>query len=388
MLRFTKSQFTIFGVLLITIVSISGYLLSKYTYDKGYNYGYQTGFDTFENNQIDLHNKRTQNEYVLNVNDEEFIQSVNLLEQGQTELFENQIFKIHEGIIEEMSNTFELNADERQNLRENLIASNPDITKEYIEEYLKSIKPLKSGLNENNTMVFSNTTRVEKATAAITSHICAFSTMIFSPLNMRTGVAQEYAAGYLLADPCSILISGFINPLSVRLVNAGIIKDFEINKIKVEQNYSKMIAELATAEVSFTTTKTLTKGSEWFFKLFKSSGTITYQFNAVVKAGFDLSENLEMVIDHQSKVVTINIASPKIFDPVISTQILEFDDQDMIKDLDINDLNAPLNAIKLESISKAEASDIKGKAIANAKLILTNLFQPIVGKGYELNINI
>lgn len=385
LLFFQKPLFYIgFPALLIT----SGlcYGVSQYYFRTGY----ESGFKAFESNQISKHNERINKKYDLKINEAEFIHAVNLIETGNVTDFENQVFKIHEGIIEEVSNSMELSAAESQKLKadlmKNLNESNKDIAKEYIDEYMRTIKPLANSLKEDNVLNFTTTTKVEKATAAISSHICAFSTMIFSPLKLRLNDAQDYAAGFLLDDPCSILIGGFLTPLSAKLIEAGIIKDFAINKNKVEQNYSKMIAELATAEISFTTTKTNTKGSEFFWGAFKSSGTISYQFESVIKAGFDLSDKLEVSLDHQHRVVNVIIPNPKIFDPVISTRIIEFDDQDMIKDLELSDLNAPLESIKQECISYAEASNIKKKAVQNAKFILSNLFSPAIGKGYKVQI--
>lgn len=370
------------NIILLLIIFSLGYII--------FRIGYKNGFKAFENNQITNHTIRINKKYNLKINESEFIEAINLIESGKMAEFEKQVFKIHEGIIQEISNTMELNTNEKKKLKsdlmQNLNASNKDIAKTYIDEYLNSIRPLSKSLKEDKILNFTTTTKVEKATAAISSHICSFSTMIFSPMRIKFKHSQDYAIGFFLEDPCSILISSFLNPLSSKLIDAGIIKDFNINKSKVEQNYSKMIAELATAEVSFTTTKSNTKGTDFFWGTFKSSGTITYKFESVVKAGFDLSKKLEIKLDYKNKIINISIPEPKIFDPVINTKIIEFDDQDLIKDLELKDLNTPLELIKQECIEFAEASYIKTKAAQNAKFILSNLFSTAIGKGYSVNI--
>ena len=366
------------------------FAVGKYYYKKGNEEGYTEGFRQFETNLIEKHRNITDEKHDILIDEDKFINAVNMIEKGNTVAFENEVYKIHEKIIEEVGATLEISEEERNKLKENLKASNKDLAQEYIEEYVNSIKELKITEIENKTLSFVNTTKVEKATSAMSSHICAFSTMIFSPLKIHLSATQDYAAGFLLDDPCSMLLSGFLNPLSEKLINAGVIKDLEINKSKVKQSYSKMIAELATAEVAYNTQKTNRKGSSFFGGLINSSGTITYQFNCVVKAGFDLSANMEITFNHNAKIVDIAIPQPKIFEPTINTKIIEFDDQDMIKDLDLSDLNVPLNQISQECINFSDQGGIKAKAVKNAKFILMNMFSPLtnLGKGYRLNIHV
>ena len=366
------------------------YAVGKYYYEKGQKTGYEDGFKQFETNLIEKHKKISDGKYDIPIDEEKLINAVNLIDKGNTVAFENEVYKIHEKIIEEIGATLEISEEERDKLKENLKAGNKDLAQEYIEEYTNSIKGLKITEIENKTLSFVNTTKVEKATSAMSSHICAFSTMIFSPLKIHLSATQDYAAGFLLDDPCSMLLSGFLNPLSEKLINAGVIKDLEVNKSKVKQSYSKMIAELATAEVAYNTQKTNKKGSSFFWGWINSSGTITYQFDCVVKAGFDLSDNMEITFNHNAKIIDIAIPQPKIFEPTINTKIIEFDDQDMIKDLELSDLNVPLNRISQECVNFSERGDIKARAIKNAKFILMNMFSPLtnLGKGYKLNIHV
>ena len=172
-----------------------------------------------------------------------------------------------------------------------------------------------------------------------------------------------------------------------RMEERAAIEDFGKSRDLLQEKVERVIAELATMEVS--DKKGINKKLQtkiWGFNV--SSSDIEVSAISRLKVGFRLNEYFDVDLSSKNRLVTVTLPNPTILSHEVYPKIDKLDIGWMREVKDV-DLNKNFNVLRKEFRREAMESDIMDKAKQRAVELMNTMFSPLVSnmKGnYKLRV--
>ena len=204
-------------------------------------------------------------------------------------------------------------------------------------------------------------------------------------------LAVGYEGGNYLED--NGLLPGFLSPNTVEEVESApepepiVLEETTITRETVEEALAPA-SELATLTYKYknaSSVKNVKKVASFDVPFTLSKTVFTY--TGTIKIGFDLSE-IDIVIDNENKVITLNMPAFGILSSEIDTDSFEFvsEQTSIFNPIDMSEYTEALNALKQETNQQVlDDEEFMTQAQKNAEAVLTGFLRAAgIDPSYEI----
>lgn len=409
-LQFNKTHFIITISIAVIILVTAFIMVSKHSFDSGYqdgnNHGYKLGNNEgfYEGKKVgdSIGNHRgdsigfargfdSKYEDILKI--EEIFKSLkykfepsvyhskiidNVAQigsynsDGSFNNFEEIMNSINTELLEFLSDNFELNSKDKGYILASYNQQSNGINKKAYQHLVQLNK--QTHFNTDQT-IFSrrNIDGLNNFDEILGGYICDVVSIFVG------GVVENPYSDFFIKSGakaiCPYVSSYAIRPYLVELKKKAIIKDYVDSEIKIKEQVGNQIAEFATAEVVTTSSDRFSYIKDML--IYDSEAIALTQSNATTKAGFDLMNWFELKIDHGEQEIIIQFPTPIITSHEVNTQFKDIDNGWFvkIKESQLNNINYTINS-KLRNYAWNE-TNLYYDAMNNAEDLLKIIFGPI-----------
>ncbi len=205
---------------------------------------------------------------------------------------------------------------------------------------------------------------------------------------IETTNGTVYARGKSVDTPCGVAMSEALQPLIKRMEDRAAIEDFGRSRGLMQQKVERIVAELATVEI--TDKKGVSRQMQtkiWGFSVSSTDFEVTAI--SILKAGFRLNEYFDISLNDRAGVVTITLPEPTILSHEVYPKIDKLD-IGWLREVKNVDLNRSFNLLRAEFRRDAiEESQVLEKAKSQAVELMNTMFGPVVSgmnKRYKIRV--
>lgn len=187
--------------------------------------------------------------------------------------------------------------------------------------------------------------------------------------------------GKKVDTPCGIALTEALKPMMARLEEQASIRDFSRSKGLMEEKVERLIAELATVEI--TDKKAINKKLQtkiWGYAV--SSSDIEISAISILKAGFKLDQYFDINLDSRQKKITVTLPEPVILSHEVFPKVDKLD-IGWLREVQSIDLNKNFNLLRQEFRRDAIADNVYDKSKDQATEIMNMIFQPLMASHYK-----
>ncbi|MCH2082574.1 MAG: DUF4230 domain-containing protein [Saprospiraceae bacterium] len=298
--------------------------------------------------------------------------------------FNDMVYDLNMSILNHVANRMDLPTSAKSQLDEEYDKHHPYLRNLYFNDFVQ-MKDTTSALyqtwydNESTSAVEILKEIASKYTCFLVNHV------ITSLIETQNG--KVFAKGSKVDTPCGIAMVEALNPMVKRMEERAAIEDFGKSRDLLQEKVERVIAELATMEVS--DKKGINKKLQtkiWGFNV--SSSDIEVSAISRLKIGFKLNEYFDIDLSSKNRLVTVTLPNPTILSHEVYPKIDKLDIGWMREVKDV-DLNKNFNVLRKEFRREAMESDIMDKAKQRAVELMNTMFSPLVSnmKGnYKLRV--
>lgn len=298
--------------------------------------------------------------------------------------FNDMVYDLNMSILNHVANRMDLPTSAKSQLDEEYDKHHPYLRNLYFNDFVQ-MKDTTSALyqtwydNESTSAVEILKEIASKYTCFLVNHV------ITSLIETQNG--KVFAKGSRVDTPCGIAMVEALNPMVKRMEERAAIEDFGKSRDLLQEKVERVIAELATMEVS--DKKGINKKLQtkiWGFNV--SSSDIEVSAISRLKIGFKLNEYFDIDLSSKNRLVTVTLPNPTILSHEVYPKIDKLDIGWMREVKDV-DLNKNFNVLRKEFRREAMESDIMDKAKQRAVELMNTMFSPLVSnmKGnYKLRV--
>lgn len=298
--------------------------------------------------------------------------------------FNDMVYDLNMSILKHVANRMDLPVSAKSQLDKEYDKHHPYLRNLYFNDFVQ-MKDTTSALyqtwydNESTSSVEILREIASKYTCFLVNHV------ITSLIETQNG--KVFAKGNKVDTPCGIAMVEALNPMVKRMEERAAIEDFGKSRDLLQEKVERVIAELATMEVS--DKKGINKKLQtkiWGFNV--SSSDIEVSAISRLKIGFRLNEYFDVDLSSKNRLVTVTLPNPTILSHEVYPKIDKLDIGWMREVKDV-DLNKNFNVLRKEFRREALESDIMDKAKQRAVELMNTMFSPMVSnmKGnYKLRV--
>ncbi len=231
-----------------------------------------------------------------------------------------------------------------------------------------------------------STNAVDLLNEVASKYTCFFINNILSAV-LRTQDGKLSVRGAQVETPCGIALTEGLRPMIARLKQGAAIRDFSKANGLMKEKIEKAITELGVMEVRDR------KGIKQSFStnLFsRSISTTDLQISAIsiLKVGFRLDQYFNVSVDQANRAIVVTLPQPVIISHEVYPKVDNLD-VGWMREVNADDLNKSINALRQQFREDALNSDIFTKARARANDIMQMLLGPMIkniDKNYQLKV--
>ena len=217
-------------------------------------------------------------------------------------------------------------------------------------------------------------------------YTCFFINNILGTI-LKTQDGNLSVKGNKVETPCGVALTEGLHPLIKRLKDGAAIRDFSRAKGLMKEKVEKAITELGVMEVRDR------KGINQQFstKLFsKSISTTEVQISAIsiLKVGFKLDQYFNITVDESTRSIIVTLPQPTIISHEVFPKVDNLD-VGWMREVNADDLNKSINALRQQFREDALNSDIFLKSKSRASEIMSMILGPMIkdiGKNFQLKV--
>jgi hypothetical protein len=287
--------------------------------------------------------------------------------------FDNLVYNLNMSILKHVANRMGLDDSLKGKLEGEYKKHHPYLKNLYYHDFV-ALKDTTSALYQtwyNN----ESTNAIGVLNEVASKYTCFFVNQVVTTL-VETQGGSIFAKGSNIDTPCGIALTEALRPLLGRMKDKAAIEDFSRSKGLLQEKVEKVIAELATMEVS--DKKGLNKQLQtkmWGINV--SSSDIQITAISVLKVGFRLNDYFKINLNSKANVVTITLPEPVILSHEVYPKIEKLDIGWLREVQDVN-LNEGFNKLRTEFRREAMESDIMDKAKVQAVELMNTMFMPVI----------
>lgn len=209
-------------------------------------------------------------------------------------------------------------------------------------------------------------------------------------LSVPVKIAQGTLKTIVIDKKCKTFLTKYIEPLSDKLREKGIVKDTSIIVSKLESRVRASIVKLASAQdtITFEIDQTEKRNYDLWKIEFSRVSKLDAKIKATIIAGFDLS-SYAMQVDHNKRTLDIHLPEPSI---IASNTDIDFQEPSTelgSPKIDSETYNKINKRAKELALKEAKTEKIFDEARKSAYVSITNIFQPLMSLpqfNYKVNV--
>lgn len=296
------------------------------------------------------------------------------LSSGRTSDFKEIVYDVNRAVLDQVVHSLNLPPAEQKRTVEIYNELHPQIADEYLRQYTTLCSRKELNRNPEAFIKYHYYDRTEALAEVLGSQLCSTIGMIIGVLSIESPMLN--ITGMFAGAPCTIIASGFLKPITNDLLENGFVQDITFSKGVLEQKVSKMIFELVSVEKHYTFNNEFFREVPLFWGLFRSRANVKAEYYGIIKAGYNLGDDLEIRVNSSQRKISIVLGEPKIFDPIVYPKINSMHNGwwAQISEKDLN--NMYITAMD-ETVQSALRDNILEEADRNSKLFLKTLFNPV-----------
>ena len=323
-------------------------------------------------------------EFKINIDEEDALAILANPQRYRRE-FDQLVYDVNMSILNHVANRMGLSAEVKARVKGEY---------EKHHAYLKNLYYNDFVTMKDTTSNLYQTWYDNQATNSVTIlHEVAFKYTCFLVNHVITSLIETtngtvYARGKSVDTPCGVAMAEALQPLIKRMEDRAAIEDFGRSRGLMQQKVERIVAELATIEI--TDKKGVSRQMQtkiWGFSVSSTDFEVTAI--SILKAGFRLNEYFDISLNDRAGVVTITLPEPTILSHEVYPKIDKLD-IGWLREVKNVDLNRSFNLLRAEFRRDAiEESQVLEKAKAQAVELMNTMFGPVVSgmnKRYKIRV--
>jgi hypothetical protein len=349
-------------------------------YGKGDSVGFSRGFDTKYKDILEIEKvfKNLRYKFQPSVQYSSIIDNVAYVGSSNSDRefvkFSKVLNSINEGLLEYMSENFALSKNEQSLILKKFHKHSKTINRTAYDELTRLNNSIVVPKNET---IYSRKTidGVNNFDKILAKTAC--NTVGFFTKHLTENPYSEFFIKAGAKEVCPYLLSYAIKPYILELKKRAIIEDYSISEIKIKEQISSQIAQLATAEVKTTTSGLHKIEKKVFWNTFTSTASVQYNSVATTKIGFDLMKKFGLEINNYDEEITITLPSPKVLSHEVDTKFRNLDNG-LLVEINATEINRVNSSVRQTLLNDAW-NNTNGyyDAMDNAEDLLKIMFSPI-----------
>ena len=322
-------------------------------------------------------------DFKINLDDAKTLEILSNPQRYKTE-FDDLIYNFNMSLLMHVATRMGLDDPTKAAVGAEYKKQHPYIRQMYFNDFI--------GLKDTSSTLYQSWYENESASAVdllnevASKYTCFFINNILTTV-LKTQDGKLNVKGAQVETPCGIALTEGLHPMIKRLKDGAAIRDFSKAKGMMKEKVEKAITELAVLEVRDR------KGinQEYSTKLFSRAISRTdVQISAIsiLKVGYKIDQYFNIDVDDAGRTVVVTLPQPTILSHEVYPKVDNLD-VGWMREVNADDLNKSINALRQQFREDALNSDIFIRAKQRANDIMGMILGPMihnVNKNYQLKV--
>ena len=322
-------------------------------------------------------------DFKMNLDEAKTLEILSNPQRYKTE-FDQLILDFNTNLVVHVCNRMGLNAQLKTAAVNEYRKMHPYIRQMYFNDFV--------GLRDTTSQIYQawyenqSSSAVDLLNEVASKYTCFFMTNIISTI-LRTQDGKLSVQGTKVETPCGIALTEGVRPMIARLQQTAAVRDFSRAHNMMHERVERAITELAVMEVKDKKGIRISNSSK-LFGYDASSTQVDITAMSIMKVGFNLQNYFDITADDRNKTIIVTLPQPQILSHEVYPKIENLD-IGFMRDLNSQDFNNSIDALRRAFREDADRSDIFEKSKTRANEVMQMMLQPMVrniNKGYKVAV--